>query len=91
MVSRLDEEMLRRIAAAGGGAFVRATQSSTGINELVNELRGMDQTEIGTYRFAGHEDRSQFPLAIGCALLLLSLILPERRVFRTTWTNEHGS
>ncbi|MCB0792857.1 MAG: VWA domain-containing protein [Flavobacteriales bacterium] len=78
VVSSLDEGMLQRIAAAGKGAFVRATQTSTGINELVDELRKMDQTEIGTYRFAGHEDKYALPLAIAIGLFILSLLVPER-------------
>jgi Ca-activated chloride channel family protein len=78
VVSRLNEQMLQLIAAEGKGAYVRATEASTGITELVDELRQMDRSEIGTYRFAGHEDRFQIPLAIGCVLLVFALALPER-------------
>lgn len=82
VVSRLNEPMLKAIAAEGKGAYVRATSASAGITELVDELRTMDQRDIGTYRFAGHEDRFQVPLAAGCLLLVLGMLWPERRRVR---------
>lgn len=80
VISQLNEDMLRTIAAEGGGSFVRATTAYTGIADLVEELRGMEQSDIGTYRFAGHEDRYQLPLGIACLLFLLAMLLPERRL-----------
>lgn len=77
VVSRLNESMLEDIAAAGGGAYVRATVQGTGIDALVSELRGMDQTETGTYRFAGHEDQFQAFLAIAVLLIFAGLLLGE--------------
>lgn len=77
VVSRLNEAMLEDIAAAGGGAYVRATVQGTGIDALVAELRGMDQTETGTYRFAGHEDQFQSFLAIAILLIFAGLLLGE--------------
>lgn len=84
VVSRLNETMLKAIAAEGKGAYVRATSASAGITELVDELRTMDQRDIGTYRFAGHEDRFQLPLAAGCVLLVFGMLWPERRRVRNS-------
>jgi Ca-activated chloride channel family protein len=63
VMTKLNEDMLERVAAAGGGAYVHATATDTGINALINDLRKMDQNEAGTYRYAGHEDRYQVVLA----------------------------
>lgn len=78
VVSRLDENMLQRIADAGGGSYIRATERSTGIEELAEELRTMDRVETGTYRFTAHADQFQYPLGLGMILLLLGMSFGER-------------
>ncbi len=87
VVSRLDEAMLSRIASAGGGSFVRATSSSTGVQELVDELRKLDQTETGTIRYTAHDDQFQWPLGAALVLLLLYLLLGERRNPQAAWNS----
>ncbi|MCI1753194.1 MAG: hypothetical protein LKM36_10115 [Flavobacteriales bacterium] len=42
------------------------------------KLRAMDQSELGTFRYAGQEDRFQYFLAAACALVLLGLAMGER-------------
>ncbi len=49
----------------------------------------MDQSETGTYRFAGHEDRYQLFLAVACMLIFAGLFMGERgseRSIRNTFT-----
>lgn len=79
VITKLNEDMLKRVAAAGKGAYVLATDADTGINSLVQDLRQMDQSETGTYRFAGYEDRYQTVLSLGCLLLLLGMLFGDRR------------
>ncbi|MEO8591631.1 MAG: VWA domain-containing protein [Flavobacteriales bacterium] len=86
VVSRLDEDMLRRIAAEGNGVFVRATDNSSGITELVEQLKTLDKAEAGTYRYTAHEDQYQWPLGIGFLLLLLGMALGEQRNTRARWS-----
>lgn len=78
VMTRLNEDMLKRVAAAGKGAYVLANAGDTGINALVDDLRRMDSAETGTYRFAGHEDRYQPVLALGCLMILLALLFGDR-------------
>jgi len=59
--------------------FIRAATSRAAIDPLMKELRAMDQTEAGTYQYAGYEDQFQFFLGAGCVLLFLSLIITESR------------
>ncbi len=88
VVSVLNEAMLQRIAAAGNGLYTRASNTSGGIVELVEELRTMDTTETGSYRFTAHEDRFQFPLALGILLIFLGMTIAEdrtRAALPTSW------
>jgi len=86
VVSRLDDDMLRRIAAEGNGVFVRATDNSNGIIELVEQLKSLEKVEVGSYRFAAYEDQYQWPLGIGFVLLLFSMALGDQRNTRPRWT-----
>ncbi|HRN38246.1 MAG TPA: BatB protein, partial [Flavobacteriales bacterium] len=80
VIAKLDPATLMRIAQAGGGEFVEATAGHTGVEAMVRKLRGMDQSSLGTYTFAGHEDRYQYFLAIACAMLVAGLLTGERKL-----------
>ncbi len=86
VMTKLNEDMLRRIAAGGNGDYALATNSGTGIDAMVEHLRHMDQTETGTFKFAGHEDRYQYFLAIACMLIFAGLFMGERGSDRRLWT-----
>lgn len=88
VVSKLDDAMLQRVAAAGKGQFARATATDTGIGAMLAALRQMDQTEIGSYRYAGHEDRFRLFLAIGCALIFASFMIGERASTPPKWISD---
>lgn len=79
VISRLNEDMLKRIAAAGNGAYVRATERSAGITELLGDLRAMDTREVGSFRYTAHEDQYRYPLAAGLLLILIGMLFGERR------------
>lgn len=90
VVSRLDEALLARIASAGNGSFVRATNGGTGIQELVEELRKLDRAETGTIRYTAHDDQYQWPLGAAVLLLFIHLLLGERRNPQAPWLRIAG-
>jgi Ca-activated chloride channel homolog len=83
VMTRLNEDMLKRVATAGNGEYVLATNAGTGIEAMVQRLRGMEQSETGTYKFAGHEDRFQYFLTIGCVLIFAGLFISANGSFRS--------
>ena len=85
VMTKLNEDMLRRVARAGNGEYVLATNAGTGIESMILQMRGMDQAETGSYKFAGHEDRYQLFLAIGCVLIFAGLFMGERGSERSLW------
>jgi Ca-activated chloride channel homolog len=79
VVSQLNEDMLRQIAAAGGGSYQRATVARTGIDVIMDELQQMDRAEIGTFRATAHEDHYQIPLLAACLLIFACVLSSDRR------------
>ena len=73
IVTRLDEDMLRRIADAGGGMYVRANNSNVGLEKIYDDISKMDKTEIETQVFTDYED--QFQWFVGAAIILLLVLI----------------
>ena len=65
----LTQEMLRRIANAGNGIYVRANNSNVGLEQIYKDISKLDKTEIETQVFTDYED--QFQWFVGAAVILL--------------------
>ena len=80
VVTKLNETMLQQIAASGDGIYVRANNSRTGLNALMDELEGMERAEFDSKMFTSYEDRFQYFIAMALLLLLVELLLPSRKL-----------
>jgi Ca-activated chloride channel family protein len=80
VVTKLNETMLQQIAASGDGVYVRANNSRTGLNALMDELEGMHREEFDSKMFTSYEDRFQYFIAVALVLLLIEVLLPSRKL-----------
>ncbi len=85
VITKLNEDMLRQIAAAGGGAYARANNATTGLSRIFDDINQIDKKEIETRQFTNYEDRFQIFLAIAFAFLLIELLIANRRA---SWANK---
>lgn len=80
VLSRVNEEALRGLAQATGGAAVRSVAGAADANALVAELRAaLTRTTEERRAERVWDERFQWPLAAGLGLLLLSRGLGDRR------------
>jgi len=79
VVSKLDEEGLKKIASIGNGFYIRGGKAGTGLNQLINKLNELDAKEYSAKVFSEYEERYQYFLALGLILLLIEFITMERR------------
>ena len=79
VVSKLNEEMLARIADITGGAYVRSSKQSIGLDEIVKAINEMEQTELSTVRFEEFNEQFQYLIGAALVLLLLEFLLLDRR------------
>lgn len=79
VISKLNEQMLKDIAKAGDGGYIRANNTNIGLNSIFSKINKLDKKEIETRQYSEYED--QFPYFIGAALffLVLSMLLIERK------------
>jgi Ca-activated chloride channel family protein len=79
VVSRLDERSLSRIADNTGGRYFRATTSESELDELYEEVSGMEQKELESRLYQNFEDQYQYPLALAILCLAANIWISERR------------
>lgn len=79
VVSKLNEEMLEQIASITGGAYVRATKQSIGLDEIVKSIDEMEKSDLATVRFEEYNEQYQYPLAAALVLLVLDVFILSRR------------
>ena len=78
-VSKLNEAMLEQIASITGGAYVRATKQSIGLEEIVKSIDEMEKSDLATVRFEEYNEQYQYPLAAALVLLVLDVFILSRR------------
>ena len=79
VVSKLDEKMLSEVAEITGGAYVRSTKQSIGLDEIVKSINEMEQTELSMMRFEEFNEQYQYLLIAALVLLLAEFLLLDRR------------
>lgn len=79
VISKLDETSLIQIAQEGGGSYIRATNTSTGLKELFNEINKLEKQELESKIFAEYEDQFQLLIGLAALLYLLEFMLLERK------------
>jgi Ca-activated chloride channel family protein len=79
IVTKLNEDMLRQIAAAGNGSYARANNASTGLRKIFEDISQIEKKEIETKQFTDYEDQFQYFLVLAFILLLLELIISNRK------------
>ncbi len=79
VLSKLDETMLQQIASSTGATYHRATSGGNEIDDIFKELSSLQKVEFGSKQLTGFESRYQYPLAFAILLLLIDVLLSERR------------
>jgi len=85
VVTKLNDKMLSMIAAAGGGISVRANNTKAGLNAIFDEINRMEKKKFKTHVYADYEDRFQYFLAISILLLIIEIMLVNRK---PNWTGK---
>ena len=82
VISKLNETLLRQIAAAGNGIFVRSNQAQVGLNTLFDEISKMKKGEYEARVFSEYENIYRWPAGIALLFLLIELLMPMRKANR---------
>lgn len=81
VVSKLDEDFLKKLASITGGLYVHAGYDPGSLNELVSSIKGLKKGDIGVRSEDMYISRFQYSLIPAFVFLFVSFILGERRIF----------
>ena len=79
VVTKLDEDTLKEIAQAGGGAYVHAGNDEFGLTPIVNDIKKMQEEEFSSVVFEEYDEQFMYFLGIALALFVLEMLIGERR------------
>ncbi len=79
VVSRLDEETLKRIASVGNGAYVRAGGEEFGLNPILDEIRKLEDERFNSLVFEEYDEQYMYFFAAALFFFVLEMLIGERR------------
>ena len=79
VISKLNETMLNQVAAAGGGMYIRSTNTRLGLNVLFDEIEKMEKQELEARIYSEYEERFQYLAGLAFIILLADLFIMERK------------
>lgn len=79
VVTKLNEEMLKQLAIAGKGTYVRASNSNVGLSIILDEINKLEKNEYGSKSFTDYENRYQWLLLPAILILLVELFISEKK------------
>lgn len=79
VLTKLDEEVLKRIAIDGSGKYFRGTNYEDHLDKIYNELSELEQTEFGVKKVTDYEDRFYYLLIPALLLLVLEFFISEKK------------
>lgn len=82
VITKLNRENLIEIANAGNGTYIDGTITAAVIDELKEELSGIDRNEFESQQVSEFESQFQWFLAFGLFFLFLDIFYLERK---TSW------
>lgn len=79
VVSRLNEDVLRKIAEAGNGAYVHAGNEEFGLNPIIEDLRRLEDEHFRNIVFEEYDEQYMYFAGLAFVLLGVAFLVGDRR------------
>jgi len=79
VITRLDENILKKIALATNGNYVRASNSNIGLDEIFADIKKMKKQDLQSTQYTEYNDQYQIFAAITLIFLLIDFIVMDRK------------
>lgn len=79
VVTKLNEQMLRDIARAGGGAYIHAGGEEFGLNPIIQDIRRMEDEEFGSVVFEEYDEQYMYFFGAALLLFVIEMLIGERK------------
>ena len=82
VVTRLDETVLRKVAAEGNGVYVRAGNSEFGLNPVIDQIRKMEDEKYSSLVFSEWDEPFMYFFGIALLFFVIEMLIGDRRARR---------
>ena len=79
VLTKLNEENLISIAQAGDGTYIRAQGLDLQLKKILERIKKIEKSTLKKERYSSYDDQFQWFLIPGLLLLLLNMIINEKR------------
>ncbi len=79
VVTKLDEAVLRQIALLTDGAYIRSTNQSMGLTEIISKINETEKKEFSAQMFESYDEQYQYFLAAALGLVMLGWLILTRK------------
>jgi Ca-activated chloride channel homolog len=79
VITKLDEDILKKIAVSASGNYVRASNSNIGLDEIYSEIKRMKKQELESSVYTEYNDQFQIFAVIVLCLLMIDFLVMERK------------
>ncbi|HVA98784.1 MAG TPA: VWA domain-containing protein [Bacteroidia bacterium] len=79
VITKLDQQALEEIAAAGNGTFIRASNSDVGLQTILASIKKLGKKTFESNLYNDYEDRFQYFIAAALLLLIAEVLFTERK------------
>jgi Ca-activated chloride channel family protein len=79
VLSKLDEETLKKVAEITDGEYYRSTVGGGELDKIFEEITGMEKSELETRFYTDYEERFQYFLIFALAFLTVEFFISERK------------
>ncbi len=83
VVTKLDENILKQIAQAGGGAYVHAGNQEFGLNPIIDDIRKMESEEFSSVVFEEYDEQYMYFFALALLFFVIEALIGERKSRRS--------
>jgi Ca-activated chloride channel family protein len=79
VITKLDEEILKKIAISTGGNYVRASNTNIGLDEIFSSIKKMKKDELENTMYTEYNDQFQIFAVITLFFLLFDFLVMDRK------------
>lgn len=79
VTTALDEKILKDIASAGKGIYVRASNNPNSLDVIIDEIDRLKKGEVVKTKYSEYEEQFQYFVALSIILLIINSFISERK------------
>jgi Ca-activated chloride channel homolog len=79
VITKLDEDILKKIALSTNGNYVRASNSNIGLDEIYNDIKKMKKQDLQSTMYTEYNDQFQVFAGLALFILIFDFMIMERK------------